>query len=301
MLHSCSTFHGPYSYCLMPDLFKTCSPTPQSSPARTTPSFYIDSILGRDSSSGETLHASVSGRLPGGSPLAVPAGPSPLWAAATTPAPTAPLHYHYFSPELTANNKIPGLVILIPGFRDLKKHLDPGTANPNLYKYFMSNDNADTLLQNHGSERSRKALGLLWETGPKCAKRDILIFYYILLRANILTGPQKMLAAGLEFDLPDVHDLKNRMEKRAVIKIYEKLGKSSSETYQLMKQVYGDSCLSRSNVFVWHKCFLDGKDAVEEDPRSRRLISSRTPGIIEEVRNFVANDRFAPLKMMADS
>ncbi|GFS61250.1 hypothetical protein TNIN_128391 [Trichonephila inaurata madagascariensis] len=101
MLHSCSTFHGPYSYCLMPDLFKTCSPTPQSSPARTTPSFYIDSILGRDSSSGETLHTSVSGRLPGGSPLAVPAGPSTLWAAATTPAPTAPLHYHYFSPELT--------------------------------------------------------------------------------------------------------------------------------------------------------------------------------------------------------
>ncbi|GFY08777.1 protein GVQW3 [Trichonephila clavipes] len=79
------------------------------------------------------------------------------------------------------------------------------------------------------------------------------------------------------------------MEKRAVIKFYAKLGKSASEAYQLMKQVYGDCCL-RSNVFVLHSHFLDGRDAVEDDQRSGRPISSRTPEIIEKVLNFVAND-----------
>ncbi|GFU90892.1 protein GVQW3 [Trichonephila clavipes] len=91
------------------------------------------------------------------------------------------------------------------------------------------------------------------------------------------------------------------MDKRAVIKFYATLGKSASETYQLMKQVYGDCCLSRSNVFVWHKRFLDGCDAVEDDQRSGRPISSRTPEIIEKVKNFVANDRCASLRMMVDS
>ncbi|GFT19065.1 hypothetical protein TNCV_3212881 [Trichonephila clavipes] len=47
-----------------------------------------------------------------------------------------------------------------------------------------------------------------------------------------------------------------KMEKRAVKYFYAKLVKSASETCQLMKQVYGDCCLSRSNVFEWHKCFF---------------------------------------------
>ncbi|GFX20170.1 hypothetical protein TNCV_1437301 [Trichonephila clavipes] len=60
------------------------------------------------------------------------------------------------------------------------------------------------------------------------------------------------------------------MEKRAVIKFYAKLGKSASETYQLMKQVSGDCCLSRSNVFVWHNYFWEGRDVIEDDQRSGR-------------------------------
>ncbi|GFY06270.1 protein GVQW3 [Trichonephila clavipes] len=92
-----------------------------------------------------------------------------------------------------------------------------------------------------------------------------------------------------------------RQNKEFLIKFYAKLGKSASEAYKLMKQVYDDSCLSRSNVFVRHKGSLDGSDTVEDDQRNRRSISSRTPEIIDKVRNFVANDRCASLRMMADS
>ncbi|GFW83602.1 FLJ37770-like protein [Trichonephila clavipes] len=76
------------------------------------------------------------------------------------------------------------------------------------------------------------------------------------------------------------------MEKRAVTKFYAKLGKSDSET---------------SNVFSWLKQFLDIRYMVKDDQCSGRPISSRTPEIIEEVRNFEAIDGCAPLKMMVDS
>ncbi|GFX44482.1 uncharacterized protein TNCV_4713081 [Trichonephila clavipes] len=76
------------------------------------------------------------------------------------------------------------------------------------------------------------------------------------------------------------------VKERAVIKFYAELGSSASETYQFMKQVYGDCCLSRSNVFMSHKRFLDGRDAVENDQRSGKPISSKTPEIIEKIPVF---------------
>ncbi|UYV65885.1 hypothetical protein LAZ67_3005807 [Cordylochernes scorpioides] len=39
---------------------------------------------------------------------------------------------------------------------------------------------------------------------------------------------------------------------KSLIKFNAKLGKSESETFILMKQVYSKLCLSESNVFIWH-------------------------------------------------
>ncbi|GFV07855.1 hypothetical protein TNCV_306031 [Trichonephila clavipes] len=43
------------------------------------------------------------------------------------------------------------------------------------------------------------------------------------------------------------------------------------------------------------------RDAIEDDQRSGRPISRRTPEIIDKVRNSVVNDRCAALRMMTDS
>ncbi|UYV61765.1 hypothetical protein LAZ67_1006420 [Cordylochernes scorpioides] len=90
------------------------------------------------------------------------------------------------------------------------------------------------------------------------------------------------------------------MEQRAVIKFNAKLGRSASETYILMKQVYGTLCLSKSNVFIWHKPFSDGRNTLEDDKHTGRPSSSKTPESIEKVREFVANIRRASLRMMAE-
>ncbi|KYN44946.1 hypothetical protein ALC56_00598 [Trachymyrmex septentrionalis] len=79
------------------------------------------------------------------------------------------------------------------------------------------------------------------------------------------------------------------MEQRAVIKFNAKLGKSASETFRLMQQIYGNQCLGRTAVFEWHKSFLEGRETLEDDKKSERPILVRTPEMIEKVRNFVAN------------
>ncbi|UYV79086.1 hypothetical protein LAZ67_17001076 [Cordylochernes scorpioides] len=67
------------------------------------------------------------------------------------------------------------------------------------------------------------------------------------------------------------------MEQRAVNKFNAKLGRSASETYILMKRVYGTLCLSKPNVFIWHKRFSDGRNTLEDDKHTGRPSSSKTP------------------------
>lgn len=91
------------------------------------------------------------------------------------------------------------------------------------------------------------------------------------------------------------------MEQRAVIKFHAKLGKNASETFRLMQQVYRDDCLSRTVVFEWHKRFLGGRETLEDDKHTGRPISVRTPEMMQKVRDFVAEDRNASLRMMEEA
>jgi hypothetical protein len=50
----------------------------------------------------------------------------------------------------------------------------------------------------------------------------------------------------------------SQFEQRPDIKFCQKLGKSPSETFNKMKQVYGEEALGRSAVFKWHQRFAQG-------------------------------------------
>ena len=60
------------------------------------------------------------------------------------------------------------------------------------------------------------------------------------------------------------------VEQRVNVKFCVKLGKFATETYGLLKKVYGDECLSRTRVFKWFKRFKVGREEIGDDQRSGR-------------------------------
>ena len=61
------------------------------------------------------------------------------------------------------------------------------------------------------------------------------------------------------------------IEQRINIKFCVKLGKTVTETLKMLRDVYGDSSMSRTKVFKWHKRFVEGK---EDDPKPGRPCTS---------------------------
>ena len=44
-------------------------------------------------------------------------------------------------------------------------------------------------------------------------------------------------------------------------------GKTLVETFELLKQAYGEECMSCTQCYEWFKCFKEGRTSVSEDPR----------------------------------
>jgi hypothetical protein len=58
------------------------------------------------------------------------------------------------------------------------------------------------------------------------------------------------------------------LEQRINIKFCAKLGKSTSETLQMLTEAYGADAMKKSNVFEWHKRFKEGQEDVKDDKRT---------------------------------
>ena len=61
--------------------------------------------------------------------------------------------------------------------------------------------------------------------------------------------------------------LSANVEELLNIKFLTKLGKSATETCNLLTEVYGDQCLSRTQFFEWFKKFKEGREYVGDDPK----------------------------------
>jgi transposase len=90
------------------------------------------------------------------------------------------------------------------------------------------------------------------------------------------------------------------MEQQINIKFCVKLGKTPTETYEMLQTVYGDEALSRSSVFEWFKPFKDGRENLQIDPRSGRPSISRNTEEIANFHEMVTRDRRLTLRMMSD-
>ena len=79
------------------------------------------------------------------------------------------------------------------------------------------------------------------------------------------------------------------MEQRANIKLFVKLEKKFAETYELMKKVYGDDCMSRIQVYTWFTRFKNGRDENDDLGPGRPEVSNRAE-LVEQVREIIGID-----------
>jgi len=64
-------------------------------------------------------------------------------------------------------------------------------------------------------------------------------------------------------------------EQRCAIKFCVKLGETGIETFDKLKQAYGEHALSRSQVFKWYKAFWEDHESIKDEPRSGRPWTSK--------------------------
>jgi len=66
-------------------------------------------------------------------------------------------------------------------------------------------------------------------------------------------------------------------EQRVCIKFCVRLGKTGSEIFEMLKQAFGDSCMSRSRTFEWFERFKNGRTSTANDDPSGRPNTATTP------------------------
>ena len=89
-------------------------------------------------------------------------------------------------------------------------------------------------------------------------------------------------------------------EQRFYVKFCVKLGKSATETYLLLKKVYGDECLSRTQVFEWFKRFKDGREEIGDDQSPGLPSTSKTEGNIAKIGEIVRHNRRLSIRAIAE-
>ena len=84
-------------------------------------------------------------------------------------------------------------------------------------------------------------------------------------------------------------------EQRLCIKFCVRLGKMGIETFEMLKQAFGDSCMSRSRTFESFGHFKNGRTSTANDDWSGRPSTSTTPSKVEQVRAAVNQDHHRTL------
>ncbi|KAJ8952154.1 hypothetical protein NQ318_018491 [Aromia moschata] len=75
---------------------------------------------------------------------------------------------------------------------------------------------------------------------------------------------------------------------------------SGSANQSMYQQVYGSDCLSKAQIFRWHKCFNDGREGFEDEDHSGRPSTSKTDENVQKVCDVLNSERRLSVRMIAN-
>jgi hypothetical protein len=84
------------------------------------------------------------------------------------------------------------------------------------------------------------------------------------------------------------------------MKFCVKIEKSASETLALLAVAYDEYTVKKLGVFEWHKRFEEGRENVQDDPRSGQPKTQRTDVNVGRVRTLVSTDRRVDVRVIAE-
>ncbi len=92
--------------------------------------------------------------------------------------------------------------------------------------------------------------------------------------------------------------METHCEQRTVIKFCFKNESTATETFKMLQKVYGNECLSCTNVFKWYGKFRNGRESVDDDPRVGHRQTSLTSEYIAKVCAASADDRRSMIRAL---
>ena len=92
---------------------------------------------------------------------------------------------------------------------------------------------------------------------------------------------------------------RQKFEQSCTIKFCVKLSESATVTYGKSQRADVEHSLSKTQLFRWHRPFLEDREQVEDEPRAGRRSTSKTDDNVERVRLPVRSGRRLTLRMIS--
>nr|APL98296.1 truncated putative DD34D transposase [Bactrocera tryoni] len=74
---------------------------------------------------------------------------------------------------------------------------------------------------------------------------------------------------------------------------------SCADTLKMLQKAFGESALSKTRTYEWYRAFKEGRETVEDMPRSGRPSTSVTDDNVEKVKEIVAENSHVSLREIA--
>jgi len=89
-------------------------------------------------------------------------------------------------------------------------------------------------------------------------------------------------------------------EQRICVKFYVKIGKSVTETFEMLKTAFREETMGRTQTYEWWKCFKERRTSVDDDPRSGRPSTSKTDDNVAKALEVIHSNRHLTVREVAE-
>jgi transposase len=89
-------------------------------------------------------------------------------------------------------------------------------------------------------------------------------------------------------------------EQRNWVKFCVKIGKSVTETFEMLKIAFGEKAMCRTQMYEWWKRLKEGSTSVDDDLRSGWPSTLKTDDNVAKVREVIRSNRCLTVREVAE-